>query len=51
MTWLGDNWRTVLDLAVSHLWLAVVPLVIGLLASLPLGWAAKRWRHGSGALE
>ena len=43
MTWLGDNWRTVLDLAVSHLWLAVVPLVIGLLASLPLGWAAKRW--------
>jgi osmoprotectant transport system permease protein len=43
VTWLGDNWRTVLDLAVSHLWLAVVPLVIGLLASLPLGWAAKRW--------
>lgn len=43
MTWLGDNWRTVLDLAVSHLWLAVVPLVIGLVASLPLGWAAKRW--------
>jgi len=43
VTWLGDNWRTVLDLAVSHLWLAVVPLVVGLLASLPLGWAAKRW--------
>ena len=43
MTWLGDNWRTVLDLAVSHLWLAAVPLVIGLVASLPLGWAAKRW--------
>ncbi len=43
MTWLGDNWRTVLDLAVSHLWLAVVPLVVGLVASLPLGWAAKRW--------
>ena len=30
MTWLGDNWRTVLDLAVAHLWLAGVPLVIGL---------------------
>lgn len=43
MTWLADNWRTVLDLAVSHLWLAVVPLVIGLVVSLPLGWAAKRW--------
>lgn len=43
MTWLGDNWRTVLDLAVSHLWLAVIPLVLGLVVSLPLGWAAKRW--------
>ena len=43
MTWLGDNWRTVLDLAVSHLYLAGVPLVIGLVLALPLGWAAKRW--------
>ncbi|WP_392543982.1 ABC transporter permease [Oryzobacter telluris] len=43
MTWLGDNWRTVLDLALSHLWLSVVPLVLGLVVSLPLGWAAKRW--------
>ena len=43
MTGLGDNWRTVLDLAVSHLYLAGVPLVIGLVLALPLGWAAKRW--------
>ncbi len=43
MTWLADNWRTVLDLAVSHLYLAGIPLVVGLLVSLPLGWAAKRW--------
>lgn len=43
MTWLGDNWRTVIDLALSHLWLSAVPLLIGLVASLPLGWAAKRW--------
>lgn len=43
MTWLGENWRTVIDLALSHLWLSVVPLVIGLVLSLPLGWAAKRW--------
>lgn len=43
MTWLGENWRTVIDLALSHLWLSVVPLVIGLVVSLPLGWAAKRW--------
>ena len=43
MTWLADNWRTVLDLAVSHLYLAGVPLVLGLVLSVPLGWAAKRW--------
>ena len=43
MTWLADNWRTVLDLARDHLYLAGVPLVIGLVLSLPLGWAAKRW--------
>jgi osmoprotectant transport system permease protein len=43
VTWLADNWRGVLDLAASHLYLAGIPLVVGLLVSLPLGWAAKRW--------
>ena len=43
MTWLADNWGTVLDLAVSHLYLAGIPLVVGIVVSLPLGWAAKRW--------
>ena len=50
MTWLADNWRTVLDLALSHLYLAGVPLVVGLLVSLPLGWAAKRWSRSYPAL-
>ncbi|GGL36717.1 ABC transporter permease subunit [Phycicoccus endophyticus] len=43
MDWLASNWRTVLDLAVSHLYLAGVPLVVGLVLSVPLGWTAKRW--------
>ncbi|MGL5930599.1 MAG: ABC transporter permease [Dermatophilaceae bacterium] len=43
MTWFADNWRTVLDLAVAHLWLAGIPLVVGLVLSVPLGWVAKRW--------
>ena len=50
MTWLGDNWRTVLDLAVSHLYLAGVPLLIGLVLALPLGWAAKRWSRAYPAI-
>lgn len=44
MDWLSTNWRTVIDLAGSHLYLACLPLAIGLVLSLPLGWAAKRWR-------
>jgi osmoprotectant transport system permease protein len=43
VTWLADNWATVLELARSSLYLAGVPLIIGLVVSLPLGWAAKRW--------
>ncbi|MGG5259253.1 ABC transporter permease [Phycicoccus avicenniae] len=44
MDWLTANWRTVIDLAGSHLYLAGLPLLIGLVLSVPLGWAAKRWR-------
>ena len=50
LTWLADNWRTVLDLARDHLYLAGVPLVIGLVLSLPLGWAAKRWSRSYPAI-
>jgi osmoprotectant transport system permease protein len=48
--WLASNWRTVLDLAASHLYLAGVPLLIGLVVSVPLGWAAKRWRRSYPAI-
>ena len=47
MDWLSANWRTVLDLAGSHLYLSGVPLVVGLVLAVPLGWAAKRWRRAA----
>ncbi|MEO5610236.1 MAG: ABC transporter permease [Ornithinibacter sp.] len=50
MTWLSNNWGTVLDLTRSHLYLAGVPLVIGLVVALPLGWAAKRWSRSYPAI-
>ena len=50
MQWLSTNWGTVLDLAGSHLYLAGVPLVVGLVLSIPLGWAAKRWKRSSPAI-
>jgi osmoprotectant transport system permease protein len=33
-----------LDLLWSHTWLSVVPVVVGLLIALPLGWVARRYR-------
>ena len=43
MTWLADNWQTVLTLTWRHLYLAGIPLVIGFVLSVPLGWVANRW--------
>lgn len=43
MTWINDHWGEIFTLARSHVWLAGVPLILGLLIALPLGWAARRW--------
>ena len=43
MTWLADNWPTVLTLTWRSLYLAGIPLVIGFVVSVPLGWVASRW--------
>lgn len=40
----GVAWSTILDLAGRHLYLAGVPLLLGLILSLPLGWLANRYR-------
>jgi len=44
MTWLRDHFVDVLSLAGEHVYLAGVPLVLGLLIALPLGWLACRYR-------
>ncbi|GMA41171.1 ABC transporter permease [Mobilicoccus caccae] len=43
MTWLPDNLDTVAQLAWAHVQLAGLPLLIGLVLALPLGWIAHRW--------
>ncbi len=43
MTWVNDHWDDIFTLARSHVWLAGLPLLLGLLIALPLGWAARRW--------
>jgi len=44
MTWLRGHFVDVLNLAGQHIYLAGVPLVLGLLIALPLGWLACRYR-------
>ena len=43
MTWVNDHWGDIFTLARAHVWLAGLPLLLGLLIALPLGWAARRW--------
>ena len=43
MIWLRDHLGEVLGLAVQHTYLAGVPLILGLLIALPLGWLARRY--------
>jgi osmoprotectant transport system permease protein len=40
----ADHRAEVLDLLWSHTWLSVLPVLIGLAVSLPVGWLARRYR-------
>jgi osmoprotectant transport system permease protein len=40
--WLNAHWGYLFDLSGQHLYLAMVPVVIGFLVSVPLGWLATR---------
>jgi osmoprotectant transport system permease protein len=43
MTWFLDHSPEVLRLAWTHAYLAGIPLVVGLVLALPLGWLARRY--------
>jgi len=42
MSWLSANRDYVLDLTLTHLWLSVLPIVLGFVLALPIGWFASR---------
>jgi osmoprotectant transport system permease protein len=44
MIWLRDHVGDVLGLTGQHIYLAGLPLVLGLFIALPLGWLARRYR-------
>ena len=51
MSWVRANLDRLVDLTLQHLWLSVVPVVVGFLLALPLGWWASRHRRWRGAVR
>ena len=41
--WLGRNLDKIADATGEHLFLALLPVLVGLIVAIPLGWAASRW--------
>ena len=48
--WLDRNWDKIAEATGEHLYLALLPVLAGLLISIPLGWAASRWGLARGIL-
>lgn len=42
LSFIQDHWADIISRGIEHAWLAGLPLLIGLLISLPLGWLARR---------
>ena len=42
-TYLANNWETVLTALQQHIWLALVPVVIGFVVALPIGYLGVRF--------
>ncbi len=44
MTWVMNNLELILDLTLQHIRLSLLPIVLGFVIALPLGWLAFRYR-------
>jgi osmoprotectant transport system permease protein len=43
MTWIGDNLSLIWDQLSEHVYLAILPVILGLIISIPLGYVATRF--------
>jgi osmoprotectant transport system permease protein len=43
ITYIQNNYHDILDDLVQHLWLSLIPVVVGALLALPVGYVAVRW--------
>jgi osmoprotectant transport system permease protein len=44
--WIWSNLPRIWELTMNHVWLTLLPTVLGLIVALPLGWWAHRSRRG-----
>ncbi|WP_168916072.1 ABC transporter permease [Microcella flavibacter] len=44
MTWVANNWQQIVELTLVHLRLSLLPIVLGFVLAIPLGWVAHRYR-------
>lgn len=44
MTWVVNNWEQIVELTLVHLQLSLLPIVLGFVLAIPLGWVAHRYR-------
>lgn len=44
MQWLWENLELVLGLSLDHVRLSAIPIIVGFIACIPLGWVANRFR-------
>lgn len=48
--WIWTNLPRIIELTVNHVWLTLLPTVLGLVVALPLGWWAHRSRRSYPAI-
>ncbi|MBN9171003.1 MAG: ABC transporter permease, partial [Microbacterium sp.] len=44
MNWVSDNLGLILSLSLEHIRESIIPIVLGFVISVPLGWVAWRYR-------
>lgn len=50
MTWVINNLDLILELTLEHIRLSIVPIVLGFIIAIPLGWFAYRYRLTRGLI-
>lgn len=50
MTWVLNNLGPILELTLEHIRLSILPIVLGFVIAIPLGWVAYRYRLTRGLI-